>query len=251
MSPHEILAAARRAGLSGVAVCDHNALRGARAMQAACPKDFLIVPGAEYSTDFGHVLAYFITRGAEEADLPKLADGRFKLTALADFVKAQGGLLIAAHPYFGRDSLPAELLRNIHGLEVFNARQMARCPRSTAETQRAAHEMGGITTAGSDAHRPGEVGGAFIELSAETADTAETAARAAQVKQAMLSGRCACRGRPAKRRHEAQGRFGSKGIAGLPRDMARWVAFTSHDAVRAALGVRQWQEHKDDETIRR
>ena len=239
MSPEDLIAAARRAGLNGAAVCDHNTLAGSKAAQAVCPDDFLIIPGAEYSTDVGHVLAYFIDEGAEDADLPRLADGRFVFEELARFVRARDGLLVLAHPLRHRSDLPEELLRAFDGLEVFNARQMARYPRTTAPMLRAADRpVDGrarmrLLTAGSDAHRPCEVGGAYVELHAETAEG---------VRAALLSGRYICRGRPARRRHEAIGRMGGHGVSGLPRDLARLAVFTLRDVWDTRPGGREWRE---------
>ena len=235
MDPRELIAVARRAGLSGVAVCDHNTLRGALAAQEASSEDFLIVPGAEYSTEYGHVLAYFISQGAEDSALPRLSDGRFLLRNLASFIKSQGGLLVAAHPLHGRDALPPELTREIHGLEVFNARQMARRPRTTAPTLRIAVGMGGIITAGSDAHSPAEVGGAYVELI--SCDALE------EVKRALQNGKYSCHGRPARRRYEAIGRMGRSGVAELPRDLARMAVFTAQDVFAALTGARAWRHY--------
>ena len=233
MTCSDLIAAARRAGLSGLAVCDHNTLRGSVAAQANCPSDFVIIPGVEYSTDLGHVLAYFITRGAEDTSLPRLDNGCFLFSALAPFIKEQGGLLVAAHPLRNRDSIPGSLLNGVDGLEVFNARQMARWPQTTAPTLRQALTRDGLFTAGSDAHRFGEVGGAYVELEARTPE---------DVRTALLSGQYACHGRPARRRHEALGRLGRHGLSGWPKDLARLAVFTAQDIRDTVTGVYAWRQ---------
>ena len=231
--PTELIMAAKKAGLDGLAVCDHNTLAGSQAAQRVCPNDFIIIPGAEYSTDIGHVLAYFIAEGAEDQALPRLADGRFLFGALAGFVRARGGLLVLAHPLRRRQEMPAVLPRELHGLEVFNARQMARFPRTTMPTMRAAIQAGGILCAGSDAHWPGEVGGAYVEIEASSPEEA---------RLALLAGKYLCRGRPARRRFEAMGRMGQKGLAGLPKDLARLTVFALRDVWDLRPGGRAWEQ---------
>ena len=53
----EIAALAAAAGLDGVAVCDHDVVL------TEAPEDFgvLIIPGAEFSTEHGHLLGRFLT----------------------------------------------------------------------------------------------------------------------------------------------------------------------------------------------
>lgn len=235
MTPEILFQAARRAGLDGLAVCDHNTLGGARAAQAACPADLFVVPGAEYVSDAGHVLAYFIEEGAEEGGVPRLPNGRFPLYDLARFVHEQGGLLVAAHPYRHRTVLPDALAAHADGWELYNARQMAYDPATTALAAQAAAMNPGVVTAGSDAHRPAEVGGAFIDVAAR--DERELLA-------ALLAGRYTCRGRPARRIHEAWGKLGAARAA-FPalKGLARLAVYTAYDVRDALMGRRRWETY--------
>jgi predicted metal-dependent phosphoesterase TrpH len=235
MPPAALFAAARRAGLAGLAVCDHNTLAGSRAAQAACPPDLCVIPGAEYSTEAGHALAYFIGIGAEEAGLPRDAAGRFALDALARFVHGQGGLLIAAHPYRHRTRLPESLPAHVDGWELFNARQMAAAPGSTHLTRGAVRAHPGLVTAGSDAHLPAEVGWAYVEADARTA---------AELRAALAAGRYRCRGRPALRRHEALGRLRTDppGAGRRLKSLLRLGVFAARDARDWLLRRGLWDE---------
>ncbi|MDR0381922.1 MAG: CehA/McbA family metallohydrolase [Oscillospiraceae bacterium] len=226
MTPAALFAAARRAGLAGLAVCDHNTLQGSRTAQAACPPDLCVIPGAEYSTEAGHMLAYFIETGAEEAGLPRDAAGRFALDALARFVREQGGLLIAAHPYRHRTRLPEDLPAHVDGWELFNARQMAAAPDSTPRTRDIVRACPGLVTAGSDAHLPAEVGRAYVESDAHTASA---------LRAALEAGRYRCRGCPALRRHEALGRLRTD-----PPGAVRRLKSLLRLGVFAARDVRDW-----------
>ncbi len=236
MEPEALFAAAKKAGLAGLAVCDHNTLAGSREAQAMCPKGFVVIPGAEYSTDMGHVLAYFIDRGAEEASLPRLTDGRFLLADLARFVRAQGGLLVAAHPFRRRTVLPDTLLSCVDGLELFNARDLARRPESVGLTRTALEGTRLFACAGSDAHLPGEIGGAYIETRGSSA---------ADVRAALTSGGAVCRGRPAQRRFEGLSRFSSSEtpatVVSTLKNTARLAVFTACDLRDTVAGRRTWQ----------
>lgn len=97
--PWRILKWAARLGLGGIAITDHNDIRGALdAMKCAddlkakneIPADFLIIPGVEINSTVGHISALFVTE-----NLPA------ELTP-ADAVKAihdAGGIAMAPHPY--------------------------------------------------------------------------------------------------------------------------------------------------------
>ena len=50
VSPAELVALARRAGLQGLAITDHNAVAGVAEAQAVAGTDLLVVPGIEVST---------------------------------------------------------------------------------------------------------------------------------------------------------------------------------------------------------
>lgn len=161
-----IIRTAIRRGLSGVAITDHNCIAAAPDV----PEGFIIIPGVEYSTDYGHILALFCKEFA--AGLARDSLNRFSLAELAPFVRDRGGLLIAAHPYrykmyqapdepFG---LPAFLLENVDGLESVNARDLIRDPDGQAKVEQAAQACGLFVTGGSDGHFPLEIGGGYTEI---------------------------------------------------------------------------------------
>ncbi len=66
-SPEEIIASSIDAGLSAVALCDHNTVDGlANFLDAAMGKDIMAIAGAEFSVDYNrrelHLLGLFIPR---------------------------------------------------------------------------------------------------------------------------------------------------------------------------------------------
>src|SRR3972149_2863966 len=58
VSPADLGGIARRIGLDGVAISDHNSIGGVAEAEAAAGDGFLVIPACEVSTSEGHVLAY-------------------------------------------------------------------------------------------------------------------------------------------------------------------------------------------------
>ncbi len=177
-----IFTTARARGLGGVAICDHDRLAGSReaiAWRDAHPAfaDFVVVPGCEYTTDYGHMLAYFIQTGAEEADVARVDEKLFSLAALSEFVHAQGGLLIAAHPLRHRTEIPAAILPLIDGVETHNARQIAYDGLCFDDRWTPFLALRHVT-GGSDAHGRREVGNAYTVFAGTTLADVERELRA-------------------------------------------------------------------------
>ena len=106
----EIVERARAAGLSGAAVCDHDL---ALTDPPVFP-DFLLIPGVEVSTEYGHLLGLFVT-GPVKA---------WSLRQAVDIIHGQGGLAVLAHPFErSRDAARLEpIVPLLDGAEVWNGR---------------------------------------------------------------------------------------------------------------------------------
>jgi len=87
MKPEKLVEYAKRAGLSGIALTDHNSLEGYNKIPKT--QDFLVVPGVEVSTKDGDLIGLFI------AEVPKLG---LSSTETADLIREQGGLVMAPPP---------------------------------------------------------------------------------------------------------------------------------------------------------
>ena len=149
----DVLRAARKAGLDGIAITDHNALEGS--LKAVGMADgLLVVPAVEISTATGHLIGL----GVRTA----IAAGQ-SVEETAEQVRAQGALPIAAHPWRRRTGIgPAGILAGrIEVVETFNARTWA---RNNTLAREFASEHAKPQSGGSDAHTLEEVGGGYIEL---------------------------------------------------------------------------------------
>lgn len=170
LSLEEIVAGCRAAGLQGCAVCDHERVLTDK---IDLPDDFLLIPGVEIATQYGHLLGLFVSQPIETTDFEQAAKA----------IHAQGGLTVMAHPFahkiHDRDLEPAVPL--LDGLEVQNSRVEWKNRKANAQARAFAKKHRLFPHAGSDAHVYEELGGGRITLEVEQL-TAEA------VKAALLAG---------------------------------------------------------------
>ena len=172
MSVRQIAALAKRRGLDGVAICDHDVVyTGPTEVDGV-----LIIPGAEFSTEHGHLLGLFLT-------------APIQYTTWQETVQAihdQGGITVLAHPYQNKTSgslAPFRpILDDLDALETWNSRADRKNPNANDYAFIMALMKNKPSTGGSDAHVPQEVGRGSLTIEVEER-TLEA------VKQAILNGR--------------------------------------------------------------
>jgi predicted metal-dependent phosphoesterase TrpH len=145
VAPQQILREARCKRLDGVAVTDHETIQGGVAT-AALNQDpnFMVVVGAEYSTEMGDIIGLFLQ---EEIDTRHP-------TELIDEIHQQKGLVLLPHPFHGH-RLIGKVLDKVDIIEFFNARE-------TRDNNQKAFEFAKGTNkpmlCGSDAHLARDIG---------------------------------------------------------------------------------------------
>ncbi|MFQ6084690.1 MAG: CehA/McbA family metallohydrolase [Candidatus Bathyarchaeia archaeon] len=179
MSPREAVKAARRAGLQGLAITDHNSV-GALRHLPRCP-DILVVPGIEVSSSDGHILGLDVTE-----EIP----GKLSAEETMEKIRDAGGIGVVAHPYsLGKSSVRGGLIPLIRpdALEVVNSSSFPFFI-STRLSRERARSLGLPVTGGSDAHLPNTVGLAYTVVygNPESAD---------DLIEAVREGRCEAYGR--------------------------------------------------------
>lgn len=203
----EIVDRAKAAGLRGAAVCDHD-----RVLEDA-PEfpDFLLIPGVEVSTEYGHLLGLFVTGSVETREFRQAVEAIHK----------QGGLAVLAHPFEhsadpGRIDPIAPLL---DGVEVWNARANRKIANANALAEDFAKAHNLRRFGGSDAHIPQEVGNGVTSVEAETLSLPA-------VKAALLEGKTAVSGRNSPARYTAMSQLTKrrKTKAG-PLAYGKWALF--------------------------
>lgn len=145
MNPAMVVKIARRRGLDGIAITDHDTIHGGvLAREANQDKDFQVFVGAEIKTEYGDVLGLFLD---EEIVAQRFDD-------VVDEIHAQGGLAVLAHPY--RQYLsPERLAGKVDLIEGFNSRSRR---RTNAISMTLGRVSGKGTVGGSDAHVYTEIG---------------------------------------------------------------------------------------------
>jgi len=160
MAPAEIIRAAVRRGLDGLAITDHNTIEGALELRAAAP--FMVIVGEEIRTSEGEITGLFLHEPIPAGLTPEQ-------TIAA--IREQQGVVLVPHPLDRlrhRSSLEPRTLERmadqLDALEVFNARVIL--PRDNMLARRFALAHGLAMAAGSDAHAAMEIGQAFVEVDA-------------------------------------------------------------------------------------
>lgn len=147
-SVRELAKAARKRGLNGIAVCDHNTV----AKKKEKFRDFLVIYGQEVSASKGHVAVFgtnkIFERGIDAAELVKKADDENAVT-------------ISTHPFAIRKSS----LR----WDVWKAKPTAveKVNGSDIVSNILSHFYFETGTGGSDAHSVNELGTGFTVLDCE------------------------------------------------------------------------------------
>ena len=161
--PTDIIRTAKKRGLHGVAVTDHGTIRGGvETLEANTDPHFVVIVGAEYSTDAGDITGLFLE---EEITSHRSIE-------VVDQIHDQGGIALLPHPFKGH-CLDDELLRGIDVIEHFNARTSAEKNRQALKL---AQRLSKPVIAGSDAHFTTEIGTCRVHV------------HGADIKAALLRG---------------------------------------------------------------
>jgi len=158
--PGEAILWAKRAGLNGLAITDHDTLRGAEvAMRLARGKGILIIPGLEVESRGGHILALGVS---------ELVRSGMGLAETIEAVRDAGGISVLAHPFglIAPRKWSSEALMALDAIEVVNAREIL-FEFSRWMAQRLASAFNKPGTGGSDAHSPEAVGMAYTLVEAD------------------------------------------------------------------------------------
>lgn len=163
MKPRRIVEVAKKRGLFGVAIVDHESAEGGREGLQYASDDFIVIPGIEIGTTEGDIIGYFVTEDIKTDD---------PLEAIAA-IKEHGGLAVLAHPFSRKLIIKEEVVRQLDAIEGFNARHArASLKYSYGEPHivKFAREYNLPLTAGSDAHLYREIGRGRCIIPASTSD---------------------------------------------------------------------------------
>ena len=160
LSPEEIVKIAIKKGLGGVAITDHNTIKGGLKTKEYETENFKVIIGSEIMTDRGEIIGLFL----EE----EIGKSRNFYEVITD-IKNQNGIVVIPHPFdeLRRGSLsPIEDdAKLIDCIEGFNSRCVFKRYNNNASEFGKRHNL--VITAGSDAHFANEIGNAGIIIENE------------------------------------------------------------------------------------
>ena len=153
----EIINRCLEIGINCIAIADHGTTEGGLKMQTIAP--FPVIVAEEILTPHGEIMGMF---------LKETIPGGLSVEETIARIRAQDGLVCIPHPFdiFRHSALSSniaeELISRIDVIEVFNSR--CHLPGCLAKAQVFAQKYGIAKSAGSDAHSPGEIGNAYVEM---------------------------------------------------------------------------------------
>lgn len=160
MSPEDIVKRAKRAGLSAIAITDHNTIRGGLHTQKIGRKiGIRVVVGAEISTDCGDIIGLVLNEEILVNELQRVIQE----------IRSQGGIVVLPHPYRDHKD-PEEIARNVDFIEVWNSRST---PEENHKAAMLANRTGKKIMVGSDAHCPAEIGLVRVRMNPESFEMQE------------------------------------------------------------------------------
>jgi predicted metal-dependent phosphoesterase TrpH len=167
MNVRKIVKVAKKRGLSGIAITDHNAFNGAIAAAKVKEPNFFVICGCEIATEKGEILGLFLTDAVKYKDPLEVIDE----------IRDQGGISLIPHPFKRSSTIDKDLLEKVDGVEVFNAR----ASMSQNKMAENLYPEFRTVTAGSDAHFYFEIGRGVTSM--ETVDGVE------EIRKNLLKGK--------------------------------------------------------------
>jgi predicted metal-dependent phosphoesterase TrpH len=145
-SPKDIIKYVKKRGLNGIAITDHNTIKGSIEALKHSSENFIVIPGLEVSTSDGHLIALNVKKNIKNG---------LSLEETIENIINLGGIPIVPHLFRSLSGIKKEKLKKIHNkisaIEVFNSC----CPiKNNIKTAGIAEilDLGG--TGGSDSHIP-------------------------------------------------------------------------------------------------
>ena len=167
LDPARIVEVAKKKGLDGIAVVDHNTIQGALEAADYLVDNFIVIVGAEINTEVGDVVGLFLSKDINSR--------RFE--EVVNEIHSQGGIAILAHPNKRKKIIDTNIFGQLDAIEGFNSRN----PEHNVEAKNISAQYDLPAVAGSDAHFAFEIGKAKTIL--------ECGSDMESIKQAILGGK--------------------------------------------------------------
>jgi predicted metal-dependent phosphoesterase TrpH len=171
ITPEELVICAKKRGLHGVAVTDHDRLDSA--LRIAERKDFLVVPGMEISCPQGHIVGL---------NVKTPVSGGLSVDETTEKIHDAGGIAVACHPTgLFKGSLGNRVSSRFDAVEVINS-SVIPFNWSVRKNEQIAANLKKPRLAGSDAHYGPEIGYAHTIVNSEP--------NVQEIIEAIVKGQC-------------------------------------------------------------
>jgi predicted metal-dependent phosphoesterase TrpH len=161
LEPEDLIRRAFELGLNGVCFTEHDSVDVSHPVDRLDrPADFLVLRGAEISTDCGHLLVYGVQDDSWNRWDRSL---HLKLQEVVESVHALGGVCIPAHPFRGWESL-GESLFTFDGFDAIETHNGVNRSEQNQPAIKASLTLGLPSVGGSDCHYLHQVGRAFTQF---------------------------------------------------------------------------------------
>jgi predicted metal-dependent phosphoesterase TrpH len=179
-SVKEVLMAAYKRGLNGIAITDHETTKGFfEAKDYAKKLKLIVIPGFELKTDAGHILALGVKWnpwGKRHAIYEEAVK----------WLRSEGGISIIAHPATKIHGINRWINGKPDAIEAINSNYPSKF--MLRRGLKMALKVNVPMTAGSDAHQPESVGNAYTIIDAE-GEGVEEILEAIRVGRVKITGR--------------------------------------------------------------
>lgn len=156
-NPKELIPYAKKVGLNGIAITDHDRIDGALRL-AKTVTEILIIPGIEISSLDGHIIGL---------NIQELVSKNLSAEETIEKIHGFGGLAVACHPKaIFKASLGEKTNLKFDAIEVINSSAIP-FKRSERKAREIAKSLGVPQVGGSDAHYAPEIGLAYTLIDAE------------------------------------------------------------------------------------
>ncbi|MFC1524387.1 PHP domain-containing protein [Thermodesulfobacteriota bacterium] len=152
MSVEDIIQAAVRKNISGIAITDHGEFNRDAMQIKSDSNNIIIINGSEIYTEIGDIIGLFLVKPLKSSDAESLIDE----------IHDQGGIAVLAHPFKRIVNYPNKIIKKLDAVEVINSRwKNLDNYRSDPRVDELLSNVKG-RTAGSDAHYLFEIGRAYL-----------------------------------------------------------------------------------------
>jgi len=103
---------ARRKGLDGIAITDHDSIEACEEAEAYSRPGFHVIPGIEVNSKIGDVIGLYVREPIESRDPVEVVKE----------IQAQDGIAILPHPFRHPAKIPIEFFELLDGIEYYNSR---------------------------------------------------------------------------------------------------------------------------------